>query len=154
VFLEIQGKAGLIARRELNAFRESSRGNTVTSNRNHHHHSTSNLDMIGTPGNLTLFTLDGLPFTGSVTSLPFAIGTILAGAAPFKVYLDDGWLNPLVVIGRDRSLMAVPESGSVTLAGLSVLVMATLMAGRGLRLSIPPRKRRGKVSSIAGSLVR
>ena len=72
-------------------------------------------DMIGTPSNLTLFTKDGLPFDGSVTSIPFANGTVLAGAADFNVYLDNGGSDPLVVIGRNRTLTSVPEPSSIGL---------------------------------------
>jgi hypothetical protein len=87
-------------------------------------------DMVGTPANLTLFTKDGLPFDGAITSIPFAAGTVLSGAADFNVYLDNGGSDPLVVIGRDRTLTAVPEPGSLTLAGAAVLIVGTLITRR------------------------
>ncbi len=86
--------------------------------------------MVGTPYNLTLFTKDGLPFDGSVNSIPFSYGTVLAGAADFNVYLDDGGSNPLVVIGRNRTLTAVPEPSSAILAGLAALGVGAVMARR------------------------
>ena len=83
--------------------------------------------MVGTPDNLTLFTKDGLPFDGTTNSIPFSLGTVLAGAADFNVYLDDGATDPLVVIGRNRTLTAVPEPSSLVLLGASGLVL--LVAG-------------------------
>ena len=91
-------------------------------------------DMVGTPGNLTLFTEDGLPFDGSTNSIPFSYGTVLAGPEPFTVYLDSPALgNPLVVIGQDRTLTAVPEPSSATLAGLAALTVGVVMARRRRR---------------------
>ena len=75
-------------------------------------------DMIG-PGGLTLFTLDGLPFNGSITSLPFSIGTVLSGPDPFNVYLQGGGPDP-VVIGRNRILTSIPEPSSLVLLGAGV----------------------------------
>ena len=89
-------------------------------------------DMIGTPYNLTLFTEDGLPFDGTVNSIPFSNGTVLAGAADFNVYLDDGGSDPLVVIGRNRTLTVVPEPSSLVLLG-SGLVGVGLCLHRRLR---------------------
>jgi hypothetical protein len=66
-----------------------------------------------------LYTQDGLPFDATGVTIPFSPGTVLAGAAPFNVYLDDGDGNPandiLVVIGRNRTLtvFAAPEPGSL-----------------------------------------
>ncbi len=76
-------------------------------------------DLIG-PGGLTLFTKDGLPFDGSITSLPFSNGTVLSGLAPFNVYLDDGGSDPLVVIGQNRFLTSIPEPSSLVLLGAGV----------------------------------
>jgi PEP-CTERM motif len=87
-------------------------------------------DLIAFGGGLTLFTLDGLPFNGSITSLPFSYGTLLSGAAPFNVYLDAGGTDVLVAIGQDRTLAAVPEPSSVTLAGLAALTVGACMARR------------------------
>ena len=56
--------------------------------------------MVGTPYGLTLFTKDGLPFDGSTGSIPFSNGTVLAGAADFNVYLDNGGTRSS---GRDRA---------------------------------------------------
>jgi hypothetical protein len=88
-------------------------------------------DMVGTPFGLTLFTKDGLPFNGSTNSIPFSYGTVLAGPDPFNVYLDDPALgDPLVVIGRNRTLTAVPEPTSGTLAGLAALTLGAVIALR------------------------
>jgi hypothetical protein len=94
--------------------------------------------MVGTPGNLTLFTKDGLPFDASITSIPFATGTVLAGPADFNVYLDDGGSDPLVVIGRDRTLTAVPEPASAIPAGLAVVALGAVMIRRR-RSRVPGR---------------
>jgi hypothetical protein len=77
-------------------------------------------DMVGTPFGLTLFTKDGLPFDGTTSSVPFSYGTVLAGAADFNVYLDNGGSDPLVVIGRNRTLTVVPEPSSLVLMGVGV----------------------------------
>jgi hypothetical protein len=88
-------------------------------------------DMIAGGGSVTLFTKDGLPFNGSTNSIPFSYGTVLAGPDPFNVYLDDPALgDPLVVIGRNRTLTAVPEPNSAILAGLAVLAVGSAMARR------------------------
>lgn len=87
--------------------------------------------MVGTPFDLTLFTADGLPFNGSTNSIPFSYGTVLAGPDPFNVYLDDPALgNPLVVMGQDRTLTAVPEPSSAILAGLAFVAVGAIMARR------------------------
>ncbi len=87
--------------------------------------------MVGTPFGLTLFTADGLPFNGSTNSIPFSNGTVLAGPDPFNVYLDDPALgNPLVVMGQDRTLTAVPEPNSAILAGLAFVAVGAIMARR------------------------
>jgi hypothetical protein len=72
-------------------------------------------DLIAAGGSLTLYTLDGLPFDGSITSLPFSYGTVLAGAAQFNVYLNYGGSNLLVAYGRNRTLTAFPEPSSLIL---------------------------------------
>ncbi len=93
-------------------------------------------DMVGTPANLTLFTKDGLPFDGNISSIPFSYGTVLAGAADFNVYLDDGGSDPLVVIGRNRTLTVVPEPSSFILlaAGVMGLGGVTFRKSAGLSL--------------------
>ena len=60
---------------------------------------------------VTLYTQDGLPFDATGVTIPFAVGTVLSGAAPFNVYLDEGnpATDPLVVIGRDRTLTVIPD---------------------------------------------
>ncbi len=82
--------------------------------------------MVGTPGNLTLYTLEGLPFDGTLNSQ----GMFLSGAADFNVYLQGGGPDP-VVIGRDRTLASIPEPSSLVL-------MAAGIAGVGVGV----RKRR------------
>lgn len=95
---------------------------------------SSRWTMVGTPGNLTLFTKDGLPFDATITSIPFAYGTTLVGAADFNVYLDNGGSDPLVVIGRNRVLTAVPEPNSAVLGGLAMLGLGTMMVRRRNRM--------------------
>jgi hypothetical protein len=75
---------------------------------------------------VTLYTQEGLPFDATNVSIPFQPGTVLAGAAPFNIYLDDGDGDPsndsLVAIGQNRTLTvtaAVPEpSSAVVMIGL------------------------------------
>ncbi len=90
-------------------------------------------DLVAFGGNLTLFTLDGLPFDGAITSIPFSNGAVLSGAAPFNVYLDDGGTDVLVAYGEDRTLTAVPEPASAVLAGLAVFMVAAVTAASRLR---------------------
>ena len=92
--------------------------------------------MVGTPGNLTLFTEDGLPFDGTTNSIPFSYGTTLAGAAPFNVYLDNGGSDPLVVIGQNRTLTAVPEPNSAILAGLASLAVGAVLVRHRNRIKL------------------
>lgn len=87
-------------------------------------------EMVGTPLNLRLFTKVGQPFDAAVDSIPFAVGTVLAGAAEFEVFLDDGGSNPPVVIGRNRTLTVVPEPSSAALAGLGALGLGIAVARR------------------------
>jgi hypothetical protein len=84
-------------------------------------------DLVAFGGAVTLFTLDGLPFDGSVTSVPFGDGTVLSGSPQFNVYMDYKGTDILVAYGKDRILSAitpgvVPEPSSGVLAGLSVLI--------------------------------
>jgi hypothetical protein len=81
--------------------------------------------------NLRLFTKGGLPFAAAVTAIPFASGTVPAGAAKFEVVLDHGATDPLVAIGRNRTLTAVPEPSSLALAGMGALTLGLLAARRG-----------------------
>jgi hypothetical protein len=91
-------------------------------------------DLIAFGGSLTLFTLDGLLFNGSITSLPFSDGTVLSGAAQFNVYFDAGGTDVLVAYGKDRVLTAsVPEPTSATLAGLAALTLGAVMGLRRRR---------------------
>jgi hypothetical protein len=71
--------------------------------------------------NVRLYTKDGLPFDATGVTIPFQLGTVLAGAAPFDVYLDLGnpATDPLVAIGEDRTLTAVPEPSSFILFGVA-----------------------------------
>jgi hypothetical protein len=66
---------------------------------------------------LRLYTKDSLPFNGSITGTPFGLGDVLSGPLEFNVFLDtgNGANDPLVVIGSNRFLTAVPEPGSVIL---------------------------------------
>jgi hypothetical protein len=91
-------------------------------------------EMIG-PGGLRLFTKVGLPFNGVISSLPLAMGTVIGGAADFEVFLDDGGSNPLVVIGRNRTLTVVPEPSGAALLGLGSLALMGL--ARPVRSSKP-----------------
>ena len=87
-------------------------------------------DLIAAGGALTLFTTEGLPFDGSITSIPFSYGTVLAGAAQFNVYLNVDGTNVLVALGEDRTLTAVPEPASITLAGVAALTAGVIVLAR------------------------
>ncbi len=72
-------------------------------------------------GGLRLYTQDGLPFSATGVTIPFALGTVLSGPAPFDVFLDTGMgdMDPLVIIGQNRTLSVVPEPTSLALLGLT-----------------------------------
>ncbi len=80
---------------------------------------------------LTLYTQVGLPFDGAITSLPFAVGTVLSGPAPFDVYLQGGPDTP-VAVGEDRILTvtAVPEPCSLALSGVAALLVGAVITRR------------------------
>ena len=75
---------------------------------------------------LTLYTQVGLPFDGAITSLPFAVGTVLSGPEPFNVYLQGGG-DTVVAVGENRTLTAVPEPASLTLAGVAAVIVGTVI---------------------------
>jgi hypothetical protein len=81
---------------------------------------------------VTLYTQVGLPFEATGVTIPFALGTVLSGAAPFNVYLDAGnpATDPLVAIGEDRTLTVVPEPSSLALCGLGVIALVGHARGR------------------------
>jgi hypothetical protein len=90
-------------------------------------------------GGLRLYTADSLPFNGAMTGAPFQIGDVMAGPAPFNVYLDIGAGNPgqpggdpLAVIGSNRllTITAVPEPSSFALMAVVGLGYAALRVRR------------------------
>jgi hypothetical protein len=93
-------------------------------------------DLIAFGGGLTLYTLDGLPFDGAITSIPFSSGNVLSGAAQFNVYFNDGGVDVLVAYGEDRILTVVPEPASGILAGISVFMVAIVTAAIRSRSSL------------------
>ncbi len=86
-------------------------------------------------GGLTLFTVDGLPFNGSVSSIPFANGDQLSGAAQFSVYFFNGMTNELVAYGEDRTLTAVPEPSSAALGMTAVVALGAFVVRRRTRMT-------------------
>ncbi len=80
---------------------------------------------------LTLYTQVGLPFDGAITSLPFAVGTVLSGLDPFDVYLQGGPDTP-VAVGENRILTvsSVPEPTSLALAGVAALLVGAVITRR------------------------
>jgi hypothetical protein len=74
---------------------------------------------------VTLYTQVGLPFDATGVTIPFALGTVLSGPAPFNVYLDTGdpATDPLVAIGQDRTLTVVPEPSTLAPCGFTLAGM-------------------------------
>jgi hypothetical protein len=89
---------------------------------------SSNWDLIAYGGALTLFSTTGLPFDGTITSIPFSNGTVLSDYDQFNVYFDNGGTDVLVAYGRDRILTAVPEPSSAALVGMAVLALCSCAA--------------------------
>jgi PEP-CTERM motif len=82
-----------------------------------------------------LYTADSLPFNGAMTGAPFQIGDVMAGPAPFNVYLDTGagpGGDPLAVIGSNRllTITAVPEPSSLALMAVVGLGYTALRVRR------------------------
>jgi hypothetical protein len=94
-------------------------------------------DLIGTGPSfpVTLYTQVGLPFGATGVTIPFALGTVLEGDAPFNIDLDAGnpATDPLVAIGRDRTLRVVPEPSSFALFGLGLAGIRCLARRRAAR---------------------
>ena len=86
------------------------------------------MDLVGAGGALTIFTLDGLPFNGTVTSIPFTNGNLLSGPDPVAGYYDDGGTDVLVAYVKDRTLTAVPEPGSAVPAGIAAAALGAVLA--------------------------
>ena len=89
---------------------------------------------------LRLYTVDSLPFNGSMTGAPFQIGDVLEGPDPFNVYLETGagpGGDPLVVIGSNRflTITAVPEPSSFALMAVVGLGYAALRVRRSKQCS-------------------
>lgn len=87
-------------------------------------------DLVAAGGAVTLYTLDGLPFNGPVSSVPFGYGDVISGPDPFNVYMNVGGSDVLVAYGEDRTLTVVPEPGSAVPAGLAVVTLGAALARR------------------------
>jgi hypothetical protein len=99
-------------------------------------------DLVAYSGALVLYTLDGLPFNGTVSSVPFSYGDVISGPDQFNVYTKVNGSDLLVAYGDDRTLTAVPEPVSAILAGLAVVGLgAALWRRREPR--VPERQERG-----------
>ena len=88
-------------------------------------------DLIAYGGGLVLYTLDGLPFNGTVSSVPFKPGDVISGPDQFNVYTNVGGSDVLVAYGRNRTLTAaVPEPGSAIPAGLAAVGLGAALLRR------------------------
>ncbi|MFO0887762.1 MAG: hypothetical protein U0790_01305 [Isosphaeraceae bacterium] len=85
-----------------------------------------------------LYTIVGLPFSATIDSIPFSVGTVLAGAAEFEGYLDLGLgdSNPLVALGRNRTLTVVPEPPAIVSLAASGLALGALLGGSRRRRTV------------------
>lgn len=84
---------------------------------------------------VTLYTQVGLPFDATGVSIPFASGTVLSGAAPFNIYLDEGnpSTDPLVAIGQNRTLTVVPEPSTLLLGAFGLIGAVGAIGRRRVR---------------------
>jgi len=78
-----------------------------------------------------LYTIAGLPFDATITSIPFSVGTVLSGPDEFDGYIDLGLGddNPLVAVGRNRTLTVVPEPSAIISLATSSLALGALLRG-------------------------
>ena len=88
-------------------------------------------DLVAYGGAMVLYTPDGLPFNGTVSSVPFTPGDVISGPDQFNVYTNVGGSDVLVAYGRNRTLTAaVPEPGSAIPAGLAVVGLGAALLRR------------------------
>ncbi len=78
-----------------------------------------------------LYTIVGLPFDATITSIPFSVGTVLSGPDEFEGYLDlgPGTESPLVALGRNRTLTVVPEPSAFVSLATSSIALGALLGG-------------------------
>lgn len=86
----------------------------------------SNAPILGGPA--SIYSDTPLSFSGNVTGIEFNLGDILANASDFNLFLGDPenpqGTDPLTAIGRNRTLTAVPEPGSLVVLALGACAAA------------------------------
>ncbi len=79
-------------------------------------------------GAASLYSDTPLSFSGNVTGIGFNLGDMLANATEFDLYLGDPenpqGTDPFTAIGRNRTLTAVPEPGSLAVLALGACAAA------------------------------
>jgi hypothetical protein len=82
-------------------------------------------ELVAFGGAIVIYSDGGLPFNGTVHSIPFTNGDVLSGPDPVNGILPG--TGEVVASVENRFLIAVPEPGTAVPAGLAVLALGAFL---------------------------